>query len=490
MSNNTKKKQEEKHLKILREFLSLSTNKTCFDCNQRGPTYVNTTIGSFVCISCSGKLRGLTPPHRVKSISMASFTPEEIDFLKSRGNEYCKLVWMAHYNAAELSSETKDEQKFKDHLVAKYEKKRWYADPSTLTDRLPAAKLNGVNGESSQPVQAHPSTVTSSPVARPVVSAIPSVPLSSVPLSKTSDLLADLDFFVPAVPSAGSAFSSPRKNHSSIPQSVSQPSFANFQNADFFFSETSPQKTIAAPAAVTHQVQSGAVNGMASPLKVGASNGVAAPTEDRYSALKDLDALFTTQTTPISEPSVSAAANWNPSWNTGTAQAATAAPPTHLHHHSESVFSSHNNAAAAAVAVETPVAWSSFTPSNSSNPSNPFLAVASVPTQPGTQPVHYGKPALPWANFSSSPLSGSPNMTSGTNVAFPAASAAAAAAAANSHFAFGFGGHPNPMVSVATTLTTSQSLDLSPKTWGTSTGMNPFMDATSFTQGRSHNPFL
>jgi hypothetical protein len=264
-----------------------------------------------------------------------------------------------------------------------------------------------MNGESSQPIQAHPSTVTSSPVARPVVSAIPSVPLSSVPLSKTSDLLADLDFFVPAVPSAGSAFSSPRKNHSSIPQSVSQPSFANFQNADFFFSgmfpvhlgrgispifvfiflniltffvhfhkfsiETSPQKTIAAPAAVTHQVQSGAVNGMASPLKVGASNGVAAPTEDRYSALKDLDALFTTQTTPISEPSVSAAANWNPSWNTGTAQAATAAPPTHLHHHSESVFSSHNNAAAAAVAVETPVAWSSFTPSNSSNPSNPFL---------------------------------------------------------------------------------------------------------------------
>jgi len=108
---------------------------------------------------------------------------------------------------------------------------------------------------------------------------------------------------------------------------------------------------------------------MASPLKVGASNGIAAPTEDRYSALKDLDALFTTQTTPISEPSVSAAANWNPSWNTGTAQAA-AAPPTHLHHHSESVFSSSNNNVAA---VETPVAWSSFTPSNSSNPSNPFL---------------------------------------------------------------------------------------------------------------------
>lgn len=31
--------------------------------------------------------RGLTPPHRVKSISMATFTPEEVDFVKARGND-------------------------------------------------------------------------------------------------------------------------------------------------------------------------------------------------------------------------------------------------------------------------------------------------------------------------------------------------------------------------------------------------------------------
>ena len=30
--------------------------------------------------------RGLNPPHRVKSINMATFTQEEIDFLKTRGN--------------------------------------------------------------------------------------------------------------------------------------------------------------------------------------------------------------------------------------------------------------------------------------------------------------------------------------------------------------------------------------------------------------------
>ena len=53
---NSKKKQEEEHLKLLREMVALPHNKQCFDCHQRGPTYLNMTIGSFICTSCSGLL--------------------------------------------------------------------------------------------------------------------------------------------------------------------------------------------------------------------------------------------------------------------------------------------------------------------------------------------------------------------------------------------------------------------------------------------------
>jgi len=53
---STKKKQDEEHLKMLREMVSLQYNKQCFDCHQRGPTYLNMTIGSFVCTACSGIL--------------------------------------------------------------------------------------------------------------------------------------------------------------------------------------------------------------------------------------------------------------------------------------------------------------------------------------------------------------------------------------------------------------------------------------------------
>ncbi|KAK7883345.1 hypothetical protein WMY93_029519 [Mugilogobius chulae] len=87
MAATAKRKQEEKHLKMLREMTSLSLNRKCFDCDQRGPTYANMTVGSFVCTSCSGILRGLNPPHRVKSISMTTFTQSEIEFLQKHGNE-------------------------------------------------------------------------------------------------------------------------------------------------------------------------------------------------------------------------------------------------------------------------------------------------------------------------------------------------------------------------------------------------------------------
>ena len=46
--------------------------------------------------------RGINPPHRVKSVSMASFTQEEVDMLIQRGNEVSKLhirhIWGTHYD--------------------------------------------------------------------------------------------------------------------------------------------------------------------------------------------------------------------------------------------------------------------------------------------------------------------------------------------------------------------------------------------------------
>ncbi|KAM9005528.1 arf-GAP domain and FG repeat-containing protein 2 isoform 5-T6 [Sarcophilus harrisii] len=128
---------------------SQAGNRHCFECAQRGVTYVDITVGSFVCTSCSGLLRGLNPPHRVKSISMTTFTEPEVIFLQSRGNEtvsktinqvlhlliskVCRKIWLGLFDSqTSLVPDSRDPQKVKEFLQEKYEKKRWYVPPDQV----------------------------------------------------------------------------------------------------------------------------------------------------------------------------------------------------------------------------------------------------------------------------------------------------------------------------------------------------------------------
>jgi len=62
---------------------------------------------------------------------MATFTQDEIDFIKEHGNEYCRRIWLGLMNSnSSQNLDTKDEQKMKDLMSAKYELKRYYLDPS------------------------------------------------------------------------------------------------------------------------------------------------------------------------------------------------------------------------------------------------------------------------------------------------------------------------------------------------------------------------
>ncbi|CAD7079757.1 unnamed protein product [Hermetia illucens] len=150
-----RKKQDDKNLKTLRELVTSGGsggNRQCFDCGQKGPTYVNMTIGSFVCTRCSGVLRGLTPPHRVKSISMATFTPEEIEFLKSHGNDVCAKTWLGLWDPKRIIHQDQREL-----MIDKYERKRYYLEPASplksltnnaATKAPPTMNGNTVNGTS------------------------------------------------------------------------------------------------------------------------------------------------------------------------------------------------------------------------------------------------------------------------------------------------------------------------------------------------------
>ncbi|KAK5918952.1 hypothetical protein CgunFtcFv8_022890 [Champsocephalus gunnari] len=271
MATSAKRKQEETHLKMLREMTSLPANRKCFDCDQRGPTYVNMTVGSFVCTTCSGILRGLNPPHRVKSISMTTFTHQEIEFLQKHSNEVCKHIWLGLYDDRTLVvPDFREPQKVKEFLQEKYEKKRWYVPPDQA--RAVASVQASVSGSSA-----------SSTGSTPEVQPLKTLQLNKTPLrqspgrgrsqaliaaqEKKFDLLADLGGDIFAAPST---------------QTSSSPNFANFAH---FPSHSAPQARHPPPKSFSSGGGAPLLSmSSAVPIQIGGSSR-----EDRYAALAELD---------------------------------------------------------------------------------------------------------------------------------------------------------------------------------------------------------
>ncbi|XP_061537579.1 arf-GAP domain and FG repeat-containing protein 1a isoform X9 [Phycodurus eques] len=271
MAASAKRKQEEKHLKMLREMTSLPANRKCFDCDQRGPTYANMTVGSFVCTSCSGILRGLNPPNRVKSISMTTFTQQEIEFLQKNGNEVCRQIWLGlHDGKLSSAPDFREPQKVKEFLQEKYEKKRWYVPPEQV--KVVASVHASISGSSN-------SSTSSTPEVRPLKSLLgdsaltlhlsKNTPPNQSPVisrgqthqqhDKKFDLLSDL---------GGDIFAAPPKMSAGASSSFAN--FAHFNN----------HTRGAIPAGVS------SVSGVSQNQPAPGTRG------DRYAALVELDTVF------------------------------------------------------------------------------------------------------------------------------------------------------------------------------------------------------
>lgn len=59
------------------------------------PQWVITDFNTFVCTACSGIHREFS--HRVKSISLATFTEDEVKGVKAGGNEISNKLYMARW---------------------------------------------------------------------------------------------------------------------------------------------------------------------------------------------------------------------------------------------------------------------------------------------------------------------------------------------------------------------------------------------------------
>ncbi|XP_054624193.1 arf-GAP domain and FG repeat-containing protein 1b isoform X3 [Dunckerocampus dactyliophorus] len=240
------------------------------------------------------KMRGLNPPHRVKSISMTTFTQQEIEFLQKHSNEVCKHIWLGLYDdRTSVVPDFREPQKVKEFLQEKYEKKRWYVPPDQA--RAVASVQASVSGSSA-----------SSTGSTPEVQPLKTLQLNKTPLrqspglvrsqahltaqEKKFDLLSDLGGDIFAAPPAQAATSTNFANFAhfqsqSAPQGNTDTNFANF---DAFGNTAIPSHLSTSPPSKSFSTGGGVpIPSMSSAVPTQSQTGSCS--EDRYAALAELD---------------------------------------------------------------------------------------------------------------------------------------------------------------------------------------------------------
>lgn len=131
-------KEDERNEKIIRGLLKLAENRRCINCNSLGPQYVCTNFWTFVCTTCSGIHREYT--HRVKSVSMAKFTSQEVTALQGGGNERAREVYFKEWDPQRHSvPDSSNVERLRDFMRHVYVDRRYTGERSV--DKPPRAKM-------------------------------------------------------------------------------------------------------------------------------------------------------------------------------------------------------------------------------------------------------------------------------------------------------------------------------------------------------------
>ncbi|MGK3749446.1 MAG: hypothetical protein ACI8RD_001741, partial [Bacillariaceae sp.] len=166
----------------MRKLTKLPPNKKCADCQTKLPQCVNLTVGSFICLTCSGIHREINS--KIKSLGHSTFTDQEVEMMKQTGNDKVNAMWLARYdpqNERNRMNRQPDGNQNQNHLRTwirrKYNDKHWYSSDgsagsagsggvSAPTPPSPSSRGGSGGGRNNQP---QPTVVQIPPANNPPV---------------------------------------------------------------------------------------------------------------------------------------------------------------------------------------------------------------------------------------------------------------------------------------------------------------------------------
>ncbi|KXN88436.1 UBA domain-containing protein 3 [Leucoagaricus sp. SymC.cos] len=212
-SSVVNKLSAERNQRLLLELASKPGNDICADCKARNPRWASYNLGIFICVACASIHRKIgTHISKVKSLTLDSWTKEQVDRMKEMGNSKSNAI----YNSNEVRNpppprldDPARDNDLEQYIRSKYEYRR-FIDRNALV----ASKL----GPSRSASSVTPRTTTHS-----VVSQDP--PKSSSAPAKPEGVWADLISL--QEPSANASlplqYQAPTQNFTGMPPSNTMP---------------------------------------------------------------------------------------------------------------------------------------------------------------------------------------------------------------------------------------------------------------------------
>uniref|UniRef100_A0A8D2PF02 ADAP1 protein n=1 Tax=Zosterops lateralis melanops TaxID=1220523 RepID=A0A8D2PF02_ZOSLA len=116
----------ERSMKALKEVWKRAENSLCADCGKPDPDWASSTLGVFICLSCSGIHRNIPSISKVKSLKMDYWADAQVQFLAKHGNAVTKAIYEAHIPIYYYQPTYNDCQVLREQWIqAKYERKEF-----------------------------------------------------------------------------------------------------------------------------------------------------------------------------------------------------------------------------------------------------------------------------------------------------------------------------------------------------------------------------